>query len=86
MVLEAKGQISNGEILQLLRVHVEENENFCHRWRSALDLGKKKKEETNNDSQFPVLLGYFISNSVMNVAISLLAIAQKILSSIDAAA
>lgn len=47
---------------------------------------KKKKEETNNDSQFPVLLGYFISNSVMNVAISLLAIAQKILSSIDAAA
>lgn len=46
---------------------------------------KKKKEETNNDSQFPVLLGYFISNSVMNVAISLLAIAQKILSSIDAA-
>lgn len=48
--------------------------------------GKKKKEETNNDSQFPVLLGYFISNSVMNVAISLLAIAQKILSSIDAAA
>jgi len=38
---------------------------------------RKKKEETNNDSQFPVLLGYFISNSVMNVAISLLAIAQK---------
>lgn len=49
-------------------------------------IRKKKKEETNNDSQFPVLLGYFISNSVMNVAISLLAIAQKILSSIDAAA
>lgn len=49
-------------------------------------IKEKKKEETNNDSQFPVLLGYFISNSVMNVAISLLAIAQKILSSIDAAA
>lgn len=48
--------------------------------------GGRKKEETNNDSQFPVFLGYFISNSVMNVAISLLAIAQKILFSIDAAA
>lgn len=53
---------------------------------SLIRKKKKKKEEANNDSQFPELLGYFISNIVMNVAISLLAIAQKILFSIDATA